>query len=199
MPRPRSVTLLALLVLFIAGFNVLSLAGGVQRYTVLASLPLRLPAVVTIVSAAFWAAAFGLLLLLCVGLSQPLTRFTGAGLWAWRTAALLAVLILLAAALGALFSSTVRPQYALGLVLLGVAAGLSAARPRFFDVAVLSAVALGLDALLVAGLGRWLFDSPRQSGEPIMELLLIGGAAAVLLALSVQQVMRLARRNGVLA
>ena len=61
MPRPRSVTLMALLVLFIAGFNVLSLAGGVQRYTVLASLPLRLPPAVTIVTAAFWAAAFGLL------------------------------------------------------------------------------------------------------------------------------------------
>ena len=61
MSRPRSVTLLALLVLFIGGFNVLSLAGAVQRYTVLASLPLRLPPAVSIVSAAFWGVAFGLL------------------------------------------------------------------------------------------------------------------------------------------
>ena len=141
---------------------------------------------------------YGLLLLLCVGLSQPLARWTGAGLWAWRTAALLAVVVVLIAALGALFGSTVRPQYALGLAVLGVAAALSAARRRFFDVAVLSAVALSLDALLVAALGRWLFDVPRRSGEPIMELLLIGAVAAVLLALSVQQVMRLARRNGAL-
>ena len=138
---------------------------------------------------------FGLLLMLCLGLSQPLARWTGAGLWAWRTAALLAVGVLLVAALGGLFSSTVRPQYALGLLVLAVAAGVSAARPRFFDVFVLSAVALGLDALLVAGLARWLFDGPSRGGDPIMELLLIGGAAAVLLGLSVQQVMRLARRN----
>ena len=142
---------------------------------------------------------FGLLLLLCVGLSQPLARWTGAGLWAWRTAALLAAGVLLAAALGGLFSSAVRPQYGLGLLVLGATAGALAARPRFFDVFVLSAVALGLDTLLVAGLGRLLFDGRSRSGEPIMELLLIGGAAAVLLALSVQQVMRLARRHGALA
>jgi hypothetical protein len=61
MSRPRSVTLLALLVLFIGAFNALGLGAGVQRYTVLASLPLRVPAVVPIVSAAVWAAIFGLL------------------------------------------------------------------------------------------------------------------------------------------
>ena len=61
MPRPRSVTLLALFVLLIGVFNALGLAGGVRRYTVLASLPLRLPPAVPIVSAAFWTAAFGLL------------------------------------------------------------------------------------------------------------------------------------------
>ncbi|CAN5319483.1 hypothetical protein BH11PSE10_BH11PSE10_13630 [soil metagenome] len=138
---------------------------------------------------------FGLLLMLCVSLSQPLARWTGAGLWAWRTAALLAVAVLLVAALGGLFSSPVRPQYALGSVVLAVAAGVSAAHRRFFDVFVLSAVALGLDTLLVAGLARWLFDGRSRGGDPIMELLLIGGAAAVLLALSVQQVMRLARRS----
>ena len=139
---------------------------------------------------------FGLLLLLCAGLSQPLARWTGAGLWAWRTAALLAVAVLLVAALGALFSSPVRPQYWMGLVVLAVAAVLAALPRRFFDVFVISAVALGMDTLLVAGLARWLFDDPRRSTEPIMELLLIGAAAAVLLALSVQQVMRLARRHG---
>ena len=61
MPRPRSVTLLALLVLSLAAFNLLSLASGVRRYTVLQSLPLSLPPVVPIVSAAVWTAAFGLL------------------------------------------------------------------------------------------------------------------------------------------
>ncbi len=141
------------------------------------------------------AIGFGLLLVLCVGMSQPQARWTGAGVWAWRTAALLAVLVLLWAALGGLFSDTLRPQYAMGVLVLGVAAGALAASPRFFDVFVLSAVALGLDTLLVAGLGRWLFDGRSRTGEPIMELLLIGGLAALLLALSVQQLMRLARRN----
>jgi hypothetical protein len=61
MPRPRSVTLLALLVLSLASFNLLSLASGVRRYTVLRSLPLSLPPAVPIVSAAFWAVVFGLL------------------------------------------------------------------------------------------------------------------------------------------
>ena len=61
MPRPRSVTLLALLVLSLAAFNLLSLASGVRRYTVLRGLPLSLPPAVPIVSAAFWAVVFGLL------------------------------------------------------------------------------------------------------------------------------------------
>ncbi len=61
MPRPRSVTLLALLVLCIAAFNVLGLVSGVRRYTVLSRLPLSLPPAVPIISAAVWAAAFGLL------------------------------------------------------------------------------------------------------------------------------------------
>lgn len=61
MSRPRSVTLLALLVLCIAAFSVLGLVSGVRRYTVLSRLPLSLPPVVPIVSAAVWAAAFGLL------------------------------------------------------------------------------------------------------------------------------------------
>ena len=61
MPRPRSVTLLALLVLSLAAFNLLSLTSGVRRYTVLQGLPLSLPPAVPIVSAAVWTLAFGLL------------------------------------------------------------------------------------------------------------------------------------------
>jgi hypothetical protein len=61
MPRPRSVTLLALLVFSIAAFNVLGLVSGVRRYTLLIRLPLSLPPAVPIVGSAFWSAAFGLL------------------------------------------------------------------------------------------------------------------------------------------
>lgn len=61
MPRPRTVTLLALFVFCIAAFNLLGLVSGVRRYTVLSRLPLSLPPAVPIASSAFWAAAFGLL------------------------------------------------------------------------------------------------------------------------------------------
>jgi len=61
MPRPRSVTLLALIVLFIGALNVLGLASGVRQYTVLVSLPLSLPPAVPIVSDAVWAVVYGLL------------------------------------------------------------------------------------------------------------------------------------------
>ena len=61
MPRPRSVTFLALLVLFIAAFNMIGLASGVRRYTVLSRLPLSLPPAVSIGGSAIWAAVFGLL------------------------------------------------------------------------------------------------------------------------------------------
>jgi uncharacterized membrane protein YuzA (DUF378 family) len=60
-PRPRSVTLLALLVLSIAAFNTLGLVSGITRYTLLSHLPLSLPPAVPIISSIFWAAAFGLL------------------------------------------------------------------------------------------------------------------------------------------
>src|SRR5438045_2527276 len=61
MPRPRSVTLLALLVLSLASFNLLSLTSGLRRYTVLRNLPLSLPPAVPIASAAFWMVVFALL------------------------------------------------------------------------------------------------------------------------------------------
>lgn len=58
MPRPRSVTLLAVWVFCIAAFNTLGLDSGVRGYTVLSRLPLSLPPAVPIVSSAFWAVVF---------------------------------------------------------------------------------------------------------------------------------------------
>ncbi len=135
-----------------------------------------------------------LLAVLLVGwLSRPLQRFTGAGLWSLRTAATLAVVMTTATALGGLFHDTVAPHYALGLLVLAVAAGLSCLRAAF-DVFVLSAVALSLNTLLVAGLSRLLFDD--FSGDPIGPLLLIGLAAAGLLAGSVSAILKLSKRHG---
>jgi hypothetical protein len=61
MPRPRSVTILALAVLLLAGFNLLGAVSGLRRYTMLAELPLSLPPAYLIASSAVWAVVFGLL------------------------------------------------------------------------------------------------------------------------------------------
>ena len=135
-----------------------------------------------------------LLAVLLVGwLSRPMQRFTGAGLWSLRTAATLAVVMTTATALGGLFHDTVAPHYALGLLVMAGAAGLLCLRVAF-DVFVLSAVALGLNGLLVSGLSRLLFDDHR--GDPIGPLLLIGLVAAGLLAASVSAILKLSRRHG---
>jgi hypothetical protein len=59
-------------------------------------------------------------------------------------------------------------------------------------VLVLSVIALGIDTLLVCGLGRWLFQD-NSAGSEIGKLFVIGVAAAALVALSVSQVLRVCR------
>ncbi|TMH00920.1 MAG: DUF2157 domain-containing protein, partial [Betaproteobacteria bacterium] len=134
-----------------------------------------------------WGAAF----VLAVVLSPAFRRATGAGVWAWRTAATLAMAIVAFTALGGLFREQVAPQYALGLLLLAAAAA-GLAQRAVFEVYVLSAVALALDALLVAGVARWVFDGPHR--DFVGPLLLTGLVAAGLLAASVSGVLWLARR-----
>jgi len=129
---------------------------------------------------------------LVAGLSRALQRYTGAGLWGLRTAATLAVVMTTAAALGGLFHRPVAPHYLLGLLLLAGAAGLLCLR-QAFDLFALSAVALGLNTLLVAGLARALFDD--HQGDAIGSLLLIGLVAAGLLAGSVSAILKLARHH----
>jgi uncharacterized membrane protein len=136
-----------------------------------------------------WCAA----LLVLAALSAPLRRVTGAGPWALRTAATLAVVIITLTALGGLFSQSVGTHYSFGLVVLAVAAAAFAPR-RSFDVFALSAVALGLNTLVVAGLARLLFEN-MHGGDPIGRLFLLGITAAGLLALSVNVVLRLSRRH----
>ncbi|MCJ0763968.1 GDYXXLXY domain-containing protein [Variovorax terrae] len=134
-----------------------------------------------------WAAAA----LLVLALGGAARRITGAGPWAGRTAATLAVAMVTFTAIGGLFYETVAPHYLLGLLLLAAACALFARR-RGFEIYGLSAAALGLNALVVAGLVRLLFSD--HHGEPIGALLLIGLASAGLLAASVNGILRLARR-----
>ncbi|HSV53831.1 MAG TPA: DUF2157 domain-containing protein [Burkholderiaceae bacterium] len=139
------------------------------------------------------AIAWTALAVLVAALSRPLARFTGAGIWAMRSAVTLGAIMVSIAAIGGLFHSTVAPHYVLGLVLFGLAAAVLAL-PRFFEVYALSAVLLSLNTLLVAGLARWLLDGLR--GDPIGAMLMLGLFAAGLLAASVNLILRLVRRYG---
>lgn len=136
-----------------------------------------------------WAAALALV----AALSPAWQRFTAAGPWALRTALTLAVVMITATALGGLFHRDVAPHYGLGLLLLALAAA-ALAWPRTFDVYGLSAVALGLNTLLVAGLARLLFND-RVGREPVGPLLLLGLVAAGLLAGTVSGVLKLVRQQ----
>lgn len=138
-----------------------------------------------------WAAAAVLILVL----SPLLSRWTGAGPWALRTAATLAVTSITLSAIWALVREDIAPHYPLALVLFATAVVVLAQR-RAFEVFVLSAVALGLNALLVGGLARLMFEG--NGGDTIGKLLVIGLAAAGLLAASVSGITRLARRHGAL-
>lgn len=139
------------------------------------------------------AIGWGAALAVVAVLSPAAGRVTGAGPWALRTAVTLAVVMVAGSALGGLFEDKGMPLYGLGVLLLGLAAG-AFSRPRIFDVFSLSAVVLGLNTLLVAGLARLLFEG-HGGGEPVGPLLFTGLAAAGLLAFSVSAVLKLARRH----
>lgn len=131
--------------------------------------------------------------LLVVALSPLAQRWTGAGVWSMRTAGTLAVIMVTFSGIFALIGSGVAPQYWIGLLLFGLAA-YALMQPRLFEIFLLSAVALGLDTLLVGGIARAMFDRDGR-GDAIGQLFIIGIAAAALLALSVSLVMRAARRH----
>lgn len=58
MPRPKSILLLAVVLLGFAAFNLLGLVGGLQQSAFLSRLPLSVPPLYLIVSEAVWAAVF---------------------------------------------------------------------------------------------------------------------------------------------
>ncbi|MEY8878943.1 MAG: DUF2157 domain-containing protein [Leptothrix sp. (in: b-proteobacteria)] len=136
---------------------------------------------------------WGLALLLVALLGPGLRARLGSGPWSMRLAATLAVMLVGNAALDALFAEHVAAPYWLGLLVLVAAAGWFSL-PQGFDVFGLSAVALSLDTLLVAGLTRWMFVSSHGPG--VGGLLLLGLVAAGLLAGSVRLILRLTRLRG---
>ncbi|MFC7411127.1 DUF2157 domain-containing protein [Hydrogenophaga atypica] len=131
---------------------------------------------------------------LCLLFSPAWARWTGAGPWARRTALTLATVAITLTAIGGLFPKDIAPHYPLGLVLLALA-GAWLSRPAHFEVFGLSAAAMGLNALVVGGLVRVLFEHGGR--DPIGRLMLIGLVSAALLALSVKWILRLVREHGV--
>jgi len=103
--------------------------------------------------------------------------------WAWRIAVLASVVAISGTALGALFEREVGPQFYLGLGVMGV--GLVLAW-RHAEVYALSALALAVDTLLVAGLARAVIEARGDIGG----VFLIGLVACGLLAASVSLIMR---------
>ena len=131
-------------------------------------------------------------LVLVAALSAPLRRYTGAGIWSLRTAITMAVVMIASTGFAGLFEERAGMFYGLGLLVLIGGAGMLSRRESF-DVFGLSAVALGLDALLIGGLAYLLLHNSH--GEGISSLLFIGLVAAGLVAGSVSIVLRLSRRH----
>jgi uncharacterized membrane protein len=131
-------------------------------------------------------------LALCGALSPSLSRWTGAGVWAFRLGLTLAANTLTLTALGALFSREAHVLYVAGLMMLGAAAALLM-KARFFDVFALSVVALGLNVLLVYGLGDALLSSLNR--DWVGALLILGICAVGLLAGTISIILHCNRRH----
>ena len=136
-------------------------------------------------------------LALALALTPPFGPRLGAGPWSRRLAAVLAVAMVGLSGIEGLFDRQVAPQYALSLALVAAACA-AWASARCFELFALSAAALALNTLLVAGLARVLFDR-GGGGDPIGRMLLLGLVAAGSLAATVKAVLALARRRAAAA
>lgn len=125
----------------------------------------------------------------CAVVSPPLARWTGAGQWSLRLGLMLLMISIVGAGIGALFMASVGMLYWSGLGILLIAGLLLQSRP-LFDVFSLSAVALGLNVLIVAGVASQVFDT---SDDPVAGLVMTGLVAAMLLAASAKLILWRAR------
>lgn len=136
--------------------------------------------------------SWGLASLLTFSLSATWRRRTGAGAWSLRTALALTAMLVTACSLEALFARPLAPAYALGVIFLGAAAT-AFCTARHFDTFALSAIGLGLNVLLVGGMARLLLEG--RHGETLLPLLILGLAAAGMLAATVNLILRLSRQH----
>ena len=136
---------------------------------------------------------WGATVLLIFALSPVLRYLSGAGPWAFRTSVTLGTMMITTTALGALFQNDGLALYGLGLVLLMAAAG-GLVTEKLFEIYGLSAVSLGLNVLLICGLARLLFEHVHDK-EWVFVFLIVGLAAAGLMAATVSMLLRLSRRH----
>lgn len=141
-----------------------------------------------IVHAGSWTGAAVLTLLL----SKPARRYTGAGQWAFGTMLTLATVFVTFTALASLSAHHIPVHYWLALVLLSLAAwGLAW---RWYDIYGLSVVSLAVNVLLFGALTHLLFVVVRANDSGA--LLLLGLAAAGLLAGTVRTVLHFSKKHG---
>lgn len=131
-------------------------------------------------------------LLLMFALHPYANRYSGAGAWSMRLAAALTAILLIKTAILALLVGTVAPQFYLALALI-VGAAAAMCTSRLHDIVALSVFSLALNVVLVGALVKALLDNHR--GEPIVETLIIGVAAAAMLAATVKLVIGVARKH----
>jgi hypothetical protein len=112
-----------------------------------------------------------------------------------RTTITLATMMVTTTSLGALFDRGAMSLYGVGVVLLALA-GVGLASRQLFEIFGLSAIGLGLNVLLIFGFGKVLFQG-SHSDNWLGAMLLLGLAAAGLLAGTVSLLLRLSRRYAV--
>jgi uncharacterized membrane-anchored protein len=138
-----------------------------------------------------WAAALAVTAVLGPWAAQVLAHLRGATPWAYRLAVLLSCALIVQ---GALVDLLVWPNgtftvYLCAVLVLGVVvAGLANAKP--LDLPAVGFVALALDVVLIGGVARLFL---RSTGGEIASFLVIGVAAALIVAVSATALMRLMR------
>jgi len=118
-------------------------------------------------------------------------RITGAGIWSYRASVLLAIGHLCFAALTGLFGSHVPMFYLVGL-LLALTLAFIFSHASLYDVFALCVAVLAVDVLLIAGAGRFLFES---GGNPVFPLLLLGLFSAGIVSASAGIVKKTVREH----
>lgn len=128
-----------------------------------------------------------------IALSPMFKKFTGAGVWSFRLCVLLAVSAITFDSLTSVFNWYSPGQYFVGLALLSVLL-VAFCRPLLFDMFALCALALALNVLIDAGIGRAL---EKGHTDFTSALLVFGLSAAGLLGATVKAIRVVSQTGGV--